>query len=97
MSGLGEIKRWVEANYDFGNWDNEGELYDAINKNEDWRNDLDDILLDEKPKFLDWLKSKIPTPIVKFNPETQIKVNGYSYVRNGKTINVKSYVRRRKI
>jgi hypothetical protein len=109
MSGLAEIKQWVEKEIDLTDFTNIDDAYEHLNDSDnfDWRNDLDDILLDEKQKFLDWLKTQIsePEPEEPEEIDSQLKefaiendlvfVGGYSYERNGKTINVKSYTRRK--
>ncbi len=101
MSGLEEIQQWVEANIDLSKFDNVDDAYNRINdpKREDWRNDLDDILLDDKSRFLDWLESKI-TPAQTEPPEEEptgfIKIRAYSYIRKGKVINVRAHTRRKR-
>ena len=101
MSGLEEIQQWVEANIDLSKFDNVDDAYNRINdpKRQDWRNDLDDILQDDKSRFLDWLESKI-TPTQTEPPEAEptgfIKIRAYSYIRNGKVVNVPSHQRRKR-
>ena len=131
MSGLAEIKQWVNDNISslgISEFSNVDDAYDRINnpRKEDWRNDLDDILLDQKPEFLDFLETQIsqpfepPEPIEQDNfitsflgnltnfissflgisPEPEptdfINIRAFSYIRNGKVINVRAHTRRKR-
>lgn len=99
MSGLQEIKRWVQSEIDLTNFSDPNTAYEHLNdpNSFDWRNDLDDILLEDKPKFIEWLKTQVSTPEpIRLDFRIQ-RVKGYSYVRNNKTITVPSYTRRLKV
>ena len=102
MSGLAEIKQWIleqrELMIEISQSNSVEEAYDRINdpKKEDWRNDLDDILLDDKPRFLDWLESQISPTIEAPEPREFIQIKAYSYIRNGKVINVRAHTRKKR-
>ena len=104
MSGLNEIIQWVKDNkssLNLSQFDNVDEAYNRINdpKKEDWRNDLDDILLDQKSKFLDFLDTQISQPQElepEDEPEDLVKVKGFSFVNfKGTIVNVGSFFRRK--
>ena len=94
MSGLNEIIQWVKDNTDLASFDNVDDAYEELNNTEDWRNDLDDILLDQKPKFLEFLETQIGEPSI-FEFQDRIQISAYSYIRNGETINVPAHSRRK--
>ncbi len=97
MSGEPEIRKWVEDNMFLSSFDNAEEAYEAIKNKGDWRLDLDDILLDQKPKFIKWLNSKIILKGETPKPEDDfIKIRAFSYIRNGKVVNVPSHNRRKR-
>ena len=61
-----------------------------------WRNDLDDILLDQKSEFLDFLETQISQPFEPPEPDV-IKIRAYSYINfKGTVVNVRSHTRKRK-
>ncbi len=95
MSGLNEIKEWTQKNLmkTIRFIDNIEDAYDFVNNNfiQEGRSNLDDILADDKPSFLDWLDGKISPPEP---PEDLIKVKAFSYVNfKGTIVNVKSHFR----
>ena len=94
MSGLAEISQWVRDNIDLKKFDNVEDAYKELNITEDWRNDLDDILLDQKSKFLDFLETQISPKQIE-PPEGSILIRAYSYLRKGKLIKVPSHFRRK--
>ena len=103
MSGLIEIQRWVAREVKLKKFTDVNTAYEYLNdpNNFDWRNDLDDILLDDKPKFLEFLKSQITQP-TQFDPVDtfefrEVRVRGYQYYRNNKLIQVSAHIRRIKI
>ena len=61
MSGLNEIIQWVEDNYDFERGENVQRAFEQIDKDEDWRAPLADILGNELPAFLEFLEEKTET------------------------------------
>ncbi len=99
MSGEPEIRKWVEDNLDLSRFGNVEDAYEEIKEKGDWRTDLDDILLDQKPKFLKWLESQITLSDDKLFdaiPKEFIKIRAFSYIRNGKVVNVPSHQRRKR-
>lgn len=96
MSGLTEIKQWVE---DSGliipeDFDNTEDLYDSISSDFEANNrlPLDDILQDEKGQFMEFLESRFPTATEPQYVETRIFVRGYTR-RSG--VKVYGYWRKR--
>ena len=61
MSGLNEIIQWTEDNYDFEREENVQDAFEKIDKDENWRAPLADILGDELPKFMEFLEEKTET------------------------------------
>ncbi len=56
MSGLNEIIQWVEDNYDFEEGEDVQTAFEKIDKDEDWRSPLADILGSELPQFMEFLE-----------------------------------------
>ena len=100
MSGLAEIKQWVKENLTrtISFIDNVDEAYDFVNNNfiKEGSSELDDILVDDKPAFLDFLETQISQPFEPPVPEDFIFIRSYSYIRNGKVINVTAHLRRKR-
>ncbi len=95
MSGINEIESWVASTYDFKTFFDVDQAYTQISLDfeANGRLPLDDILLNEKNSFLNWLDKNIIKPEPVKELDRMIYVHGYSYIRNGKTINVSSYYR----
>lgn len=91
MSGLSEIQQWVAKTYDFKTFFDVDQAYTQLSLDfeANGRLPLDDILENDKKSFLDWLDKNIKPEVIE-----RYFVHGYSYVRNGKTINVSGYYRR---
>ena len=104
MSGLEEIEQWVKANngdlFNLAEFTNHDEAFDFLNKFGNWRADLNDILLDDKSQFLDFLDTLITPSTQTEPPEAEptgfIKIRAFSYIRNGKVVNVPSHQRRKR-
>ena len=58
MSGLNEIIQWVEENYDFEEGEDPQKAFEKIDKDEDWRSNLADILGDELPRFMEFIEEQ---------------------------------------
>lgn len=60
MSGLSEIEEWTNENFDVTIFDNAEEAYQALSDifEADNRNSLDNILLEDKSEFMDFLEMK---------------------------------------
>ena len=61
MSGLNEIIQWVEENYDFDDGEDPQRAFEQIDKDEDWRAPLADILGEQLPEFLEFLEEQTKT------------------------------------
>ncbi len=103
MSGEAEIEKWVEDNGLIIPDDSLESNYDAIAAifDKDNRLPLDDILLDEKSKFESFIERQLITPSTQTEPPEAeptgfIKIRAFSYIRNGKVINVPSHQRRKR-
>ena len=103
MSGEAEIEKWIDDNDLIEEDKSLQENYDRIAAifDKDSRLPLDDILLDEKGKFEFFIQRQLITPSSQLEPpETQptdfIKIRAFSYIRNGKVVNVPSHQRRKR-
>ena len=56
-----QIFRWVEDNYDFEEGEDVQKAFETIDKEEDWRLPLADILGSELPRFMEFLEEKTKT------------------------------------
>ena len=72
MSGLPEIIQWVRREIDLQLFNTTSQAYEAISAQfvSDGRNDLDNILLDQKESFLAFLRSKIEGIKTTLEPDT---------------------------
>ena len=61
LSGLNEIIQWVEENYDFEAGEDVQKAFEQIDKAEDWRAPLADILGDQLPNFMEYLEQETHT------------------------------------
>ena len=104
MSGEPEIRKWVDDNLIIVRTDTLEENYNRIAKEFEEsgnRLPLDEILLDQKPQFLEWIESQLITPSSQLEPPEAIekgfiKIRAFSYIRNGKVVNVPSHQRRKR-
>ncbi len=103
MSGEPEIEKWIDDNDLIEEDKSLQENYDRIAAifDKDNRLPLDDILLDEKDKLESWIEGQLITPSTQTEPpeaipQDFIKIRAYSYIRNGKVINVPSHQRRKR-
>ncbi len=103
MSGEPEIEKWIEDNDLIDPRESVQENYDRIAAifEKDNRLPLDDILLDEKSILESWINNNIVTPFSQIEPPEAeptgfIKIRAYSYIRNGKVVNVPTHQRRKR-
>ncbi len=103
MSGEPEIEKWIDDHDLINPNESVQENYDRIAAifDKDNRLPLDDILLDEKDKLESWIKGQLITPSTQTEPPEAeptgfIKIRAFSYIRNGKVINVPSHQRRKR-
>ena len=61
MSGLNEIIQWTEDNYDFEPGEDPQKAFETIDRDEDWRAPLADILGDQLPQFMQFLEESTQT------------------------------------
>ena len=61
MSGLNEIIQWTEENYDFEAGEDPIKAFDQIDRDEDWRAPLADILGDQLPDYMEYLEQETHT------------------------------------
>ncbi len=61
MSGLNEIIQWVDENYEFEEGEDPQQVFEQLDKDENWRAPLADILNEQLPKFILYLEEKTHT------------------------------------
>ena len=61
MSGLNEIIQWTEDNYDFESGEDPVRAFDQIDREENWRLPLADILGEQLPEFMQFIEEKTST------------------------------------
>ena len=61
MSGLNEIIQWTEENYDFEEGEDPQEAFQQIDRDEDWRAPLADILGDQLPEYMEFIEQQTST------------------------------------
>ena len=61
MSGLNEIIQWVEDNYDFESGEDPFRAFQQIDREENWRLPLADILGDQLPEFIQFIEEQTQT------------------------------------
>ena len=101
MSGEPEIEKWIDDHDLINPNESVQENYDRIAAifDKDNRLPLDDILLDEKSILESWIEGQLIIPdedLFDAIPKEFIKIRAYSYIRNGKVINVPSHQRRKR-
>ena len=61
MSGLNEIIQWTEENYDFEAGEDPQAAFEKIDRDEDWRAPLADILGDQLPEYMEFIENQTST------------------------------------
>ena len=61
MSGLNEIIQWTEENYDFEEGEDPKKAFDQIDRDEDWRSPLADILGDQLGEYMEFIEEQTRT------------------------------------